>query len=93
MRKLETVDDFNDIATEILENFAKDLIDDQEYFILTEEEKESIGINEDGVFVYTKRADNLLKKMHERLCKVGNYHFPNPLDEVRIETDYFRELK
>ena len=93
LRNIETVDEFNDIATEILENFALDLIQEGESYYLTQEEKESLSINEDDVFVYTKRADNLLKRMEKRLGKVGNYYFPNPLDEVRIETDYFREIQ
>lgn len=94
LRNIKTVDQFNGEASEILEKFALELIEDKECYYLTQEEKDDMGLGEEReVFVYTKKAQDLLNKMSERLVEVGKRHFPNEEEfSIKVETEYFREL-
>lgn len=84
------VDEFNEKATEIFEDFLESLpVKD----ISNEDENGEWGthLSEGFTFIYPQRSSTLARRMLDRLYKVGNKYFPNSND-IDISTYLWREL-
>lgn len=87
-KKIEDVDDFNEYASQLFENYLENFT--LENGLIREVTEDDGGDTESLSFIYTNRGYRLADKMRSLLYKVGNAHFPN--DDIEIETHLFMEV-
>jgi hypothetical protein len=85
-KQIADVDDFNEYASQIFEEYLKTFTKENG---LIKDVTEDDYVDDECQFLYTQKGMRLVDRMKDRLVKVGNHHYPN--EDIEIETYMYRE--
>jgi len=72
--KIETASDYEDVACDIFHEFLDSFSQKPG---LLRPATEDDGVDDNIKFMYTWRGARLAERMHDRLCALGEKHFPD----------------
>jgi hypothetical protein len=89
--EVEDISEFNDRASEILEEFCIDLRDKPGMSRLSDPEVDPFLDELDYTHVWIGEAPKLIEAEQTRLYHIGEKYFGRPCLDLDIETSWFRE--
>ena len=90
------ISDFNDVVSEIIDEFLEPLMFDTDYCIPleTEEDYEDYGIDPDcgSQFIWKNKVVGIVDRATERFGKIAEYYFPEDAEEYfELNLSNYRE--
>ncbi len=89
--EVEDINEFNDRATDILEEFCMDLANDPEMSRPADPEVDSFLHETNFTHIWIGEAPKLIEAERTRLYHIGEKYFGRPCLDLDIETSWFRE--
>lgn len=73
--KIESNQDFNLVADDMFTEFLESITDKK--WGTRPINEDDFGVDDAIAFMYSDRAEKLIERYRQRMCKVGNTHFPD----------------